>query len=88
MSARPTRYSQAEVGRALERIETLLGMPSDDGKGGTGLIGEVARIRSTVEGHDKLASTIRGGFLTLTVAVVALWWIIKAKVAAVLGVSP
>lgn len=88
MTTRPTRYTQAEIGEMLGEIKALLGAPSDDGKGGTGLIGEVARIRTTVEGHDKLASAIRGGFLTLTVAVVALWWIIKAKVAAVLGVTP
>lgn len=95
MTARPDKPTHADIFEFLGRIESRFdewdkrwGEENDEGNGGSGLIGRVARIEAKVANHDRLAAAIRGGFVATCALVLALWWVIKAKVAAALGVTP
>lgn len=74
------RAQQALILRAL-------GEESEDGKSGTGLTGRVIRTEAKVLQHDRFKERVIGGFMTLTVALAVVWWLVKDRLAGVFGVS-
>lgn len=79
--ARPTHQT---IDAKLERILDLLGAENDEGTGGTGLIGRIARIEHRVSVYDRWQQRIVGAMATLTLTGAILWWAWQERLAAVL----
>ena len=81
------RATITDVHARLERILEHLGEEGPDGKGGTGMIGRLARIEDRVNQHDRLVATVRGMTVGVAAMAVALWWMLKNKIESALGIS-
>jgi len=84
-AAKPTHD---DIYRALKDISDRLGHVSDDGKTGTGLVGRVMRVEYRVSAYDRLKERAVGAAAAGSVAIVALWFLVKAKIAAFFGTAP
>lgn len=84
----PNKPSHADIYRALRDLSDRLGHVSEDGKTGTGLVGRVMRVEYRVSAYDRLKERAMGAAAAGAVALVALWFLIRAKVAAFFGTTP
>lgn len=81
------KRTHGEIYALLERVLDRLGEENAEGTGGTGLIGRVMRVEAKVHAYDELKQRAYGAIGALAVSIGVVWWLVKAKVAALFGVS-
>lgn len=79
-------HNQAIFTRTLDKVATsidnltlLIGKESEDGKGGTGMVGQIKQLVIAKERSDRWINMISGGFAVMTISVTVFWWLVKAK---------
>lgn len=70
------------MARDLADLVKVIGKESEDGLGGTGMVGQIKQLIRARERSDRWINLISGGFTVLVASLGVIWWLVKAKLAA------